>query len=261
MWSRISHVTPYFEGCFQTTVRQFRIEILHHTSRGSECRTCLLIESTGFVGEEPAFITRQVLVVGDGGRFIEAVILIEGGMVDTTAGMADLFYLCHYGQYAVLYLLENVGTSVREVDVHITVLLVNHGLVTLRTEVLPCVDHRHNSRAVASRFNVEVTSIKPSALVEAWNKFEGFIRRPKRIALFEIIEMRRFVRSLYHIIEMRCAVPYTVSFFYGHVVHLYREPYIKRRMPHFVVNILGNREGIGLLTAVFQEVDAWFFNL
>ena len=68
--------------------------------------------------------------------------------------------------------------------------------------------------------------------------------------------MRRFVRCLNHIVEMRCCMLNAVTLLHCHVVHLYWEPYVEGWMPYLLIDIWRNRERICFLRSILQVVDA-----
>ena len=55
-------------------------------------------------------------------------------------------------------------------------------------------------------------------------------------------------------------VPNAIGFPDEHVIHLHGEPDIKRRVPDIVVHLSSNRERIGLLVAIFYEIQAAVFH-
>ena len=90
--------------------------------------------------------------------------------------MSDVLCLCKKVERTMLDILEDVRLSVRTVEVDISLLLVNEGLVTHRLEVLPDGYKALYHTDVGTSLDVEVTCIEETADVEARDELERLER-------------------------------------------------------------------------------------
>src|SRR4030042_3502492 len=104
--------------------------------------------------------------------------------------------LSKQGKRAVFYLLQQVGNSIRMMDIHIAFFLVDGGLISFQAKSLPDLDQSLHDVIVSLSPDVEVTCIEPAADVQSRNMLAGLVRRIGCGALGIQIKMLVIYRSL-----------------------------------------------------------------
>ena len=113
--------------------------------------------------------------------------------------MADLFSLSHKVEHTMLYELQDVGYTVRPVELDVALLLTDKSLVALRVEQFPGADEILHNIDVRASLDVKVASIEESTDIQAGNELVGFILGVGRGALMvqvEVVALRRLEVTL-----------------------------------------------------------------
>ena len=103
--------------------------------------------------------------------------------------MSDLLSLSHKVQRAMLYELQDVGSAVRTVQIDVTLLLTDEGLITQGFEEFPGTDKVLYHTDVRTRLDVEITGIEEAADIQSWDEFVRLVFRISSRPLAVQVEM------------------------------------------------------------------------
>ena len=104
--------------------------------------------------------------------------------------------------------------------------------------------------------DIKVTCIKPSSDIKSGDMLQRLVLRVRRRIHPIPVEMPDVDGGLERVVEKRRTVPYAVCFPDKHVVHLNREPYVKRRVPYILIHPGAYRKRVRLPVAVFDDIHA-----
>ena len=155
---------------------------------------------------------------------------------------------------AMFNLLDNIGQTVRTVNVHKLGLLVNEGLVTLRTEYIPNLGQLIGQANNGTGLNVKVTGIIPCTYSQTGYVLIWFVLGTRGIAHTVTVMLLIVGWSLDGIVHVRTSVPYSVCLVNQHVVHLDGQPNIHCIMPLALIYVLVYGERIGLNAVILYII-------
>ena len=139
------------------TLSKIVVIALKHTTGSSEHRGSTEIELRTACGEGPHIVRRTralaigtnligfqrrviVQTVSNRGGIAKMVVVVEDGIRECRGHVSNLLCLCHEVQRAMLDELQDIGRTVRTMQIDVTLFLANEGLVALRLEEFPCAD-------------------------------------------------------------------------------------------------------------------------
>jgi len=149
-------------------------------------------------------------------------VLGKMGYDDTRNGMAYCSVLGDQCQGAMLDLLNQIGHTVRMVNIHIPAGLVYQGLISFQSKYIQALYQVEYHAIMSLGADVIVAGIEPSSDVQAHYMLAWFIRSVCCWTLCIEIEVFVIYRSLQCIVQMAGTVPDPVSFINMHMVHLDR---------------------------------------
>ncbi len=183
------------------------------------------------------------------------MVLVEITLNNTLTYEADVLHLRIYIQCSMKNLLDYVRGTVWTMNIHELCLLVNIGLVTLRSKCLPkrrkILSHANHSTSL----DIKVTRIIPCANGKVRDMFKRLVFSLGARTLTIAVKLLIIKRCHEGIILVGVTMPCAVSFIDFHVVHLDRKPYIHGSMPLSVIHITANRETIGSNLSVLDAID------
>ena len=79
--------------------------------------------------------------------------------------MTDDLRLCHQLQGPMLNELQYVRSTVRTVQVHVALCVIDKSLITRRLEIFPCVNEVLDHADIRSCLDVKITGVKEASYV------------------------------------------------------------------------------------------------
>ena len=183
-------------------------------------------------------------------------ILAQIGLHDFGYRMANGIDLSEHLQDAVLHLLYRIGNAVRPVHLDCAGVLIYGELVPFQAELFVGEREVLDHRVLGFRADVVVAGVVPAADVQSGNVLAGLKGRIGVRTQPCAVEMICVRRSLACVVEVRNAVPQTVAFAHGDVVHLNGEITVEAGLPAAAVDVFGDRKQVGALVCVFDRVQA-----
>src|SRR6186713_3661370 len=113
---------------------------------------------------------------------------------------------------------------------------------------------------MGASLDIEITGVEPAADGQAGYALERFVFRLGGRSHAVAVEMFMIDRRLQGVIQKWRPVPDPVCLVDLHMIHLYREPNVQRRMPDICINIGTDAKGIRLFSTVLQKIDTRVFN-
>ena len=153
--------------------------------------------------------------------------------------------------------LQDVGCSVRTMQIDISLFLTHESLVAVGTEETPCADKVLDNTDVGIGLDVIVASIEETADIESWNQL---IRLIASLGLRTLeVQVEMIARRCLQITLLEwLAMPQTIAFVDCHVIHVDRNPHVARCIGDLVIDALVDDEVVGLGIAILDVIDAWF---
>ncbi len=151
--------------------------------------------------------------------------------------------------------LQYVGCSVRAVQVHVALCVIDKSLIARWFEILPCVNEVLDHADIRSCLDVKITGVEETADVQPRDQLQRLVLRIGGGALPVQIEVVGIGRCLPVSLLEGFTVPHPVGLVHVHVIHMYRNPYIAGGIGNLVVYILFNDKVIGDAVAVTDIVN------
>ena len=181
------------------------------------------------------------------------MVVVEHRVRECLCHVSDLFSLSHEVQRAVLDELQDIGSAVRTVQINVTLLLTDEGLVAHRLEELPGTDEVLYHTDIRTRLDVEVTSIEETAYIQSWDEFIGFIFRICSRPLTMQVEVVALWCLQITLLE-GLTMPGTIALGDVHVIHVDGHPYVGGGIGDLVIHVFIDQEVVGLRVAILDVI-------
>ena len=191
----------------------------------------------------------------DRSSIAKVMVVVEDGVRECRSHVSDLLCLCHKVQCTMLNKLQDIRRAVRTVQIDISLLLRDEGLVALRFEELPCTDEVLHHVDVRAGLDVEVTGIEETTDIQTGNELIGLVLGVCARSLTVQVEMVT-LRCLQVALLKRFSVPGTIALVHIHMIHMNRYPYVGGGIGDLVVHMPIDEEIVGTRFAVLDIVDS-----
>ena len=177
------------------------------------------------------------------------VVVVEYRIGQTLRHVTNLLSLGYDIQGSVLDVLKNIRSSVRTMKIHITLGLAYEGHIPHRLEELP-------DRYEVLYYADVGTGLEISADIESRDKFKSLVLGIGGRSLSVKVEVVGICRCLEISLLERLAMPYTISLFHMHVIHVNRNPHIGGSVSNLVIDGGIDDEVVGLHITVLDVIYA-----
>ena len=144
-------------------------------------------------------------------------------------------------------------------QIHVTLLLRDEGLIALGTEELPGADKVLHNVDVGARLDIEVTGIEESADVQAGDEFQRLVFRIGGRPLTVQVEVIALWGLQIALLE-RLTVPGAIALGHIHVIHVDRHPDVSGGIGDLVVDMGVDEKVICFGVSVLDIIDARFLD-
>ena len=198
--------------------------------------------------------------VGNAGSIAQMVVVVEDGVRECRGHMSYLLCLGYEVQCAMLNELQDIGHSVRTVQIHIALFLTDEGLVALRLEEFPSADEVLHHVDVRARLDVKIACIEESSDVQTRNQLVRLVFRlclsPLSVQI-EVVALRRLQITFLE----RLTMPGAIAFVHVHVVHVDGHPDIRSGIRNLVIHMFVDDEVVGFGLSVLDVIYTRLFHL